>query len=207
MTDEDFYLPLPVRKVLPAMPLSPYNRPRCSVDLGGIPLDGILLGGIRKLKQCKRPLRTVIDHGTLLKELLDQSSAEWLLASVLLPRFADFTMSLLDEYTFINITGHVLYVDIPVKHEVVFRLSPSTINALVDYHSRLHRLCLWGFRRSLEEMTISLHPRVLENLEKDGSGEAGPPETVLVRDLVAEKLKSFRPVCPLTAGSRTMTCF
>jgi hypothetical protein len=92
-------------------------------------------------------------------------------------------------YQLIHIEAYVVHVDMVSQHEVAFKLTPETIEALIEYHKDIYSVDVsastweWaekeqqlkklqdGFVQAVNRYVFRTGVKALEGLEEDGAGE------------------------------------
>ena len=160
-----------------------------------------------------RPLIQPCRCAQFLKGVLDRPTAEWTLASVMLPSplWSPIGIdNIVNRYACVEIEAYVVYVDMSTRHEVLFKLLPRTVNRLLGLHehacsglvctfdqaqtgSYLHAL-REAFARTMDAFVYAVDASALQGLGSDGSGEllAGQPE--MVKSAILEVLYHFLPL-------------
>jgi hypothetical protein len=152
---------------------------------------------LKRINRIKRPLNSVPQHFRCLTETLGGTAAIWTLASLMLPKApeselrkdADPLVEALFNYQLIHIEAYVVHVDMVSQHEVAFKLTPESIEALVDYHKDIYSkdasdsTYMWPekeaqvkklqeeFEQAANRFVFRTGVRALEGLEEDGAGE------------------------------------
>lgn len=160
-------------------------------------VDPWLTATLKRINRIKRPLNSVPQHFRCLTETLSSSSAIWTLCSVMLPKAPDAELrkdsnpliEALFNYQLLSIEAYVVHVDMVSQNEVAFKLTPETIEALVEYHKDVHSVdtsaSTWNWSekevqlKKLQEDFVQAANRfvyrtnatALEGLEEDGAGE------------------------------------
>ena len=175
---------------------------------------------LKRINRIKRPLNSVPQHFRCLTETLGSSAAIWTLASLMLPKKPDAELlkdpsnplnEALFNYQLIHIEAYVVHVDMVSQHEVAFKLTPETIEALVDYHKEIYSVdtsaSTWSwpekeaqlkkmqeeFVQAANKFVFRTGVRALEGLEEDGAGELldGRP-----KDVMGAITNMFLPLLP-----------
>ena len=152
---------------------------------------------INPINRIKRPLNSVPEHFRCLTETLGGSSAIWTLASLMLPKQPDSELrrdpnplvEALFNYQLIHVEAYVVHVDMVSQHEVAFKLTPESIEALIEYHKDIYSIdvsantWVWPekeaqlkkmqeeFVQAANKFVFRTGVRALEGLEEDGAGE------------------------------------
>ena len=161
---------------------------------------------LKRTNRVKRPLNSVQQHTRCLTETLSGPNAIWSLCSIMVPKAPDSELrrdanplvEALFNYQLIHIDAYVVHVDMVSQHEVAFKLTPETIEALVEYHKDIYsvdvKASTWDWAEKEQQLT-KLHDafvaaanrfvfrtaaRALEGMEQDGAGELleGRAETI-----------------------------
>lgn len=152
---------------------------------------------LKRINKIKRPLNSIPQHFRCLTETLGGPNAIWTLASLMLPKAPDADlyhdsnplMDALHNYQMIHLEAYVVHIDMVSQHEVAFKLTPETIEALVDYHKDIYSIdasaSTWSwpekeaqvkkmqdeFVQAANKFVFRTSIRALEGLEEDGAGE------------------------------------
>lgn len=152
---------------------------------------------LKRINKIKRPLNSVPQHFRCLTETLGGETAIWTLSSLMLPKAPDADLrkdsnpliEALFNYQLIHIDAYVVHVDMVSQHEVAFKLTPETIESLVDYHKDIYSVdasaSTWSwpekeaqvkkmqeeFVQAANRFVFRTSVRALEGLEEDGAGE------------------------------------
>jgi hypothetical protein len=152
---------------------------------------------LKRINRVKRPLNSVPQHFRCLTETLSGSAAIWSLCSLMLPKapVADLQkdsnplVEAIFNYQLIHIEAYVVHVDMVSQHEVAFKLTQDTIDALIEYHKDIFSVdasastWTWAekevqlkklqeeFSQSINRYVFRTGVRALEGLEEDGAGE------------------------------------
>ena len=152
---------------------------------------------LKRVNRVKRPLNSVPQHRRCLVDTLGAATAIWTLASIMLPRAPDSELlqddnplvQALYNYQLLHIEAYVVHVDLVSQHEVAFKLTPETIDALVGYHRDIYCIDVaavtpaWpekdaqlrrmqaDFVQAANRFVFRASARALEGLEDDGAGE------------------------------------
>lgn len=160
-------------------------------------VDPWLTATLKRINRIKRPLNSVPQHFRCLTETLSSPSAIWTLCSIMVPKAPDSDLrkdsnpliEALFNYQLISIEAYVVHVDMVSQNEVAFKLTPETIESLVEYHKDVHSVdtsaSTWNWSekevqlKKLQEDFVQAANRfvyrtnsiALEGLEEDGAGE------------------------------------
>ncbi|OWY50694.1 uncharacterized protein AALT_g11865 [Alternaria alternata] len=174
---------------------------------------------LKGAKQGHCPLNNVRQRTEFLKDILSQSSAIWSLCSIMVPKAPDSELrkdpnplvEALFNYQLIHIEAYVVLVDMVSQHEMAFKLTDKTIDALVEYHKDVYSVdvsastCEYAEReQQLEELkenfvqainrfVFRTDVKALEELGKDGAGELLEGRGERVKNAV---MALFRPLHP-----------
>jgi hypothetical protein len=92
-------------------------------------------------------------------------------------------------YQLIHVEAYIVHVDMVLRNEVAFKLTPDTIETLIEYHKEVHCLDIaastyeWSekeqqvkkmhedFIQAINKFVYRTHVTALEGLEEDGAGE------------------------------------
>jgi len=152
---------------------------------------------LKRINRIKRPLNSVPQHQRCLTETLSNPAAIWTLCSIMLPKAPDSELrkdpnpliEAMFNYQLIHIEAYVVHVDMVSQHEVAFKLTPETIDALIEYHKDIFSVdasaSVWNwaekevqlkklqeeFVQAVNRFVFRTSVRALEGLEEDGAGE------------------------------------
>ncbi|KAJ5454955.1 hypothetical protein N7530_012724 [Penicillium desertorum] len=150
----------------------------------------------KRVKQARRPLNNLKQQTSYLIDILTPKSAIWALCSVMLENtlgliHIESCCSVMSKRRLwmIHIEAYVLYVDMELQSEVVFKLTEETINGLREFYEEFQSLdaatyrLKWPqkqaqldklhdeFSEAINKFIYRTDVEALEGLEKDGSGE------------------------------------
>ena len=188
--------------------------------------DAWLAKLLRRLKKIRLSSHSHQSHRDMLVRLLAADKATWSLASIMLPAapiaHGPKHPDLPAENKCIRITGGVLYVDLVKSHEVCFKLTDATIEALSNYHHNVHCAALRTnagdnvgdiesrldlvknqFTRSIRAFVFRTGKSCLHAMEVDGSGELDLGRRTKVRSAISALFKPL-PETTATSTSRAM---
>lgn len=152
---------------------------------------------LKRINKIKRPLNSVPQHYRCLTETLSGPNAIWSLCSIMLPKKPDVDLIKDDNplvegmfnYQLLHVEAYVVHVDMVSQHEVVFKLTTDSIDALVEYHKEIYSVDVsastytWpeketqlkklqeDFIQAVNKFVFRTGVRALEGLEEDGAGE------------------------------------
>jgi hypothetical protein len=121
--------------------------PRSTVNIVlGSKAEPWLTQTLKRINRVKRPLNSVQQHTRCLTETLSGSNAIWSLCSIMVPKAPDSELrkdsnplvEAIFNYQVIHIEAYVVHVDMVSQHEVAFKLTPETIEALTEYHKDIY---------------------------------------------------------------------
>ncbi|KAK8912374.1 hypothetical protein VCV18_012562 [Metarhizium anisopliae] len=139
-------------------------------------------------------IKNVPQHQRCLVEILSSPNAIWTLASLMLPKFPEAEMpqeplQKLFSYQLVHVEAYVVHVDMVLRNEVAYKLTDGTIDALVEYHEKIHSVDAkanthdWsekeqqskklheGFVQAVNKFVYRTPVSALEGLEDEGTGE------------------------------------
>lgn len=174
---------------------------------------------LKRINRIKRPLNSVPQHFRCLTETLGGSNAIWTLASLMLPKAPDSELRKdenplvegLFNYQFLHVEAYVVHVDMVSQHEVAFKLTPETIESLVDYHKDIYSVdasaSTWSwpekeaqvkkmqeeFVQAANRFVFRTAARALEGMEEDGAGELLEGRSEEVKNSI---MNLFLPLLP-----------
>lgn len=174
---------------------------------------------LKRINRVKRPLNSVPQHQRCLTETLSSTNAIWTLASIMLPKCpeADMPQDLHEQYfshQLIHVEAYIVHVDMVLRNEVAYKLTTDTIDALVDYHEKIH--CVdakanthdWSekeqqckklheeFIQAINKFVFRTHVSALEGLEEEGAGELLCGKADEVKASVLALMKPLLPPPP-----------
>ncbi|KAI9763116.1 MAG: hypothetical protein M1835_007922 [Candelina submexicana] len=182
--------------LLPASAAAFAPRSSCNVVLN-TKVDPWLTATLKRINRIKRPLNSVPQHHRCLTETLSSPAAIWTLCSMMLPKAPDSELrkdsnpliEALFNYQLIHIEAYVVHVDMVSQNEVAFKLTPETIETLVEYHKDIYcadkaastynwsekevqvRKLQEEFNQAANKFVYRTNAIALEGLEEDGAGE------------------------------------
>lgn len=152
---------------------------------------------LKRINRIKRPLNSVPQHQRCLTETLSSSTAIWTLTSLMLPKAPDSELrkdsnpliEALFNYQLLHVEAYIVHVDMVLRNEVAFKLTPDSIESLIEYHKDIHCVDIsantysWSekemqvkklheeFIQAINKFVYRTHVTALEGLEEDGAGE------------------------------------
>ena len=174
---------------------------------------------LKRINRVKRPLNSVPQHYRCLTETLGGESALWTLTSLMLPKAPEDELKrdenplleAISNYHVLHAEAYVVHVDMVSQHEVAFKLTPETIEALIDHHKDIHsvdaaaRTHTWPekdaqiktlqeeFKQAVNRFVFRTSVRALEGLEEEGAGELLEGRS---RDAKTAIMNLFLPLLP-----------
>ncbi|KAJ5626171.1 hypothetical protein N7510_002480 [Penicillium lagena] len=156
-----------------------------------------LTATLKRVNRVKRPLNNVTQHTRCLTETLSSTNAIWTLCSMMFPKAPETELRRdenplvegLFNFQMIHIEAYVVHVDMVSRNEVAFKLTPETIESLVDYHKDIYSVDVvaktwdWSgkqaqlkklqdeFVQAANRFVYRANAEALEGLEEDGAGE------------------------------------
>lgn len=156
-----------------------------------------LTATLKRINRIKRPLNSVTQHHRCLTETLSAQTAIWTLCSIMLQKAPDSELrkddnpliEALFNYQLLHIEAYVVHVDMVSQNEVAFKLTPETIEALIEYHKDIFSVDAsantwnWSekesqlkklqedFVQAANKFVFRTAANALEGLEEDGAGE------------------------------------
>ncbi|KAL8325976.1 hypothetical protein RB597_008997 [Gaeumannomyces tritici] len=178
---------------------------------------------LKRINRVKRPLNSVPQHQRCLTETLSSPNAIWTLASLTLPKAPDPVLkkdpdplveAVLD-YQLVHIEAYIAYVDMVLRNEVAYKLTPDTIEALIECHKDFH--CVntkastydWAekeqrckklhneFIQAINKYVFRTHVSALEGLEEEGAGELLNGKSEDVKTAIMGLMKPLLPSLPV----------
>jgi hypothetical protein len=152
---------------------------------------------LKRINRVKRPLNSVPQHQRCLTETLSSSTAIWTLTSIMLQKAPEADLrqdsnplvEALFNYQLIHIEAYIVHVDMVLRNEVAYKLTPDSIESLIEYHKEVHCVDIsantynWSekelqvkkiheeFIQAINKFVYRTHVSALEGLEEDGAGE------------------------------------
>ena len=101
---------------------------------------------LKRVNKVKRPLNNVGQHTRCLTEILSHQNAIWNLCSIMLPKAPESKLpkddnplvDALFNYQLAHMEAYVVHVDMVSQNEIAFKLTPETIETLIDHHKEIY---------------------------------------------------------------------
>lgn len=177
---------------------------------------------LKRINKVKRPLNSVPQHTKCLAETLSSPNAIWILASVMLPKAPEDKLKkdsnplieAISNYQLIHLEAYIVHVDMVLRNEVAFKLTPDTIESLIEYHKDVHcpntktSTYDWSekdqqckklhedFVQAINKFVFTTHVTALEGLEEEGAGELLDGKSEDVKNAVMNLYKPLLPPPP-----------
>ncbi|KAI9804858.1 MAG: hypothetical protein M1825_001227 [Sarcosagium campestre] len=187
---------MPAALLLPASAAAFATRAPPNVVLN-TKVEPWLTATLKRTNRVKRPLNSAPQHQRCLTETLSASTAIWTLCSIMLPKAPESELrkddnplvEALFNYQLIQMEAYVVHVDLVLQNEVAFKLTPESIESLVDYHKDIYSIDIaantwnWSekdaqlkklheeFVQAINKFVYRTNALALEGLEEDGAGE------------------------------------
>lgn len=152
---------------------------------------------LKRINRIKRPLNSVPQHQRCLTETLSSPNAIWTLTSLMLQKSPEADLRQdpnplvegLFNYELLHVEAYIVHVDMVLRNEVAYKLTPESIESLIEHHKVVHcvdiaaRTHNWAekeqqvkklheeFVQSINKFVYRTHVSALEGLEEDGAGE------------------------------------
>lgn len=156
-----------------------------------------LTATLKRVNRVKRPLNNVTQHTRCLTETLSSPNAIWTLCSMMFTKAPETELRKdenplvegLSNFQMIHIEAYVVHVDMVSRNEVAYKLTPETIESLVDFHKDVYSVDAaantwdWSgkqaqlkklqeeFVQAANKFVYRADAEALEGLEEDGAGE------------------------------------
>jgi hypothetical protein len=177
---------------------------------------------LKRINRVKRPLNSVPQHQRCLTETLSPPNAIWTLASLVLPKAPESDLrqddnplvEALFNFQLIHLEAYIVHVDLVLRNEVAYKLTPNTIESLVEYHKEIHcvdakaNIYDWkekeqhckklheDFVQAINKFVFRTHVTALEGLEEEGAGELLGGKAEEVKNNVLGLMKPLLPPPP-----------
>ncbi|KAL5344572.1 hypothetical protein ACLOAV_010556 [Pseudogymnoascus australis] len=175
---------------------------------------------INRINRIKRPLNSVPQHQRCLTETLSSANAIWTLTSIIISKSPDSELrkdsnpliEALFNFQLIHIEAYIVYVDMVLQNEVAFKLTPQSIEALINYHKEIHCAnivaCTYNwvgkelqakklheeFIQAINEFVYRTNANALKGLEEEGAGEL---PCSMSNEVKSSIMNLFLPLLPL----------
>ncbi|KAK0722819.1 hypothetical protein B0T26DRAFT_235601 [Lasiosphaeria miniovina] len=188
----------------------------------GSKIEPWLTQTLKRINRVKRPLNSVPQHQRCLTETLSSPNAIWTLASLMLPKAPESELrkdpnpliEAIFNYQLVHLEAYIVHVDMVLRNEVAYKLTPDTIELLIEYHKDIH--CVnskattydWSekeqqckklheeFIQAINKFVYTTHVSALEGLEEDGAGELLSGKSDEVKNNVLNLVKPLLPPPP-----------
>ncbi|KFZ18757.1 hypothetical protein V501_01020 [Pseudogymnoascus sp. VKM F-4519 (FW-2642)] len=174
---------------------------------------------LKRTSQIKRPLNSVPQHQRCLIETLSSTNAIWNLTSIMLPKAPDSELrkdsnpliEALSNFQLVHIEAYIVHVDMVLQNDIAFKLTPDSIEALIDYHEGIHCVDIaastynWlekelqvkklheEFIQAINKFVYRTNAIALEGLEEEGAGELLRGKSEEVKNNI---MNLFHPLLP-----------
>jgi len=177
---------------------------------------------LKRISRVKRPLNSVPQHQRCLTETLSSPNAIWTLTSLIVPKAPEADLrkdsnplvEAIFNYKLITVEAYIVHVDMVLRNEVAYKLTPDTIEALIEYHNDIH--CVdakastydWAekdqqckklheeFIQAINKFVYRTHVYALEGLEEEGAGELLCGKSEEVKNNIMALMKPLLPPPP-----------
>ncbi|KFZ24774.1 hypothetical protein V502_00750 [Pseudogymnoascus sp. VKM F-4520 (FW-2644)] len=152
---------------------------------------------LKRINRVKRPLNSVPQHHRCLTETLSSTNAIWTLTSIMLPNAPESELrkdsnpliEALFNFQLVHIEAYIVHVDMVLRNEVAFKLTPDSIETLIEYYKGIHCVNIaastynWlekelqvkelheKFIQAINKFIYRTNATALEGLEEEGAGE------------------------------------
>ncbi|KAI1854920.1 hypothetical protein JX265_002559 [Neoarthrinium moseri] len=177
---------------------------------------------LKRVNRVKRPLNSVPQHQRCLTETLSSPNAIWTLTSMMLPKAPESELrqdsnplvEALFNYQLLHIEAYIVHVDMVLRNEVAFKLTPDSIESLIEYHKEVHTVDAkagtyeWSekeqqakklhedFVQAINKFVFRTHVSALEGLEEEGAGELLCGKSEEVKNNIMGLMKPLLPPPP-----------
>jgi hypothetical protein len=177
---------------------------------------------LKRINRVKRPLNSVPQHQRCLTETLSSPNAIWTLASLMLSKAPESELKTdsnplveaISNFQLVHLEAYIVHVDMVLRNEVAYKLTPDTIEALTEYHKDI--FCVnakantydWSekdtqckklhdnFVQAINKFVFRTHVSALEGLEEEGAGELLNGKSDEVKTNVMALMKPLLPPPP-----------
>lgn len=152
---------------------------------------------LKRVNRVKRPLNNPSQHTRCLTETLSSPNAIWTLCSIMfpkapeseLPRDENPLVDALFNFQLSHMEAYVVHVDMVSQNEIAFKLTPETIETLVEFHKDVYSAdtaaSTWDwpekeiqlkklqedFVQAANKFVYRTGAAALEGMEEEGAGE------------------------------------
>ncbi|KAL8369531.1 hypothetical protein RB595_000048 [Gaeumannomyces hyphopodioides] len=188
----------------------------------GSKVDPWLTRTLKRINRVKCPLNSVPQHQRCLTETLSSPNAIWTLASLMFTKVSDSELTkdsdplkeAISNYRMVHVEAYIVHVDMFLRNEVAYKLTPDTIDALIAYHKEVHcpntkaSTCDWAekeqqckklheeFIQAINKYVFRTHVSALEGLEEEGAGELLNGKSKDVKNAILGLMKPLLPPPP-----------
>ncbi|OBT53082.1 hypothetical protein VE04_07962 [Pseudogymnoascus sp. 24MN13] len=185
----------------------------------GSKVEPWLTQSLKRINRIKRPLNSVPQHQRCLTDTLSSTNAIWTLTSIMLSKAPDSELrkdsdpliEAMFNFQLVHIEAYIVHVDMVLRNEVAFKLTPDSIEALIDYHKEIHCVDVaastynWlgkelqvkklheEFIQAINKFVYRTNVTVLEGLEVEGTGELLCGESEEVKNNIMALLLPLLP--------------
>lgn len=177
---------------------------------------------LKRINRVKRPLNSVPQHQRCLTETLSSPNAIWSLTNIMVPKAPESDLKqdtnplveAISNFQMVTVEAYIVHVDMVLRNEVAYKLTPDTIETLIKYHKEVH--CVdakantydWAekeeqckklhdeFIQSINKFVYRTHVSALEGLEEEGAGELLCGKSEDVKNSIMSLLKPLVPPPP-----------
>lgn len=177
---------------------------------------------LKRINRVKRPLNSVQQHQRCLTETLSSTNAIWTLTSIMLQKAPEADLrqdpnpliEAIFNYQLIHVEAYIVHVDMVLRNEVAYKLTPDSIETLIEYHKEVH--CVdakagtyeWSekeqqakklhedFIQAINKFVFRTHVSALEGLEEEGAGELLCGKSEEVKNNIMGLMKPLLPPPP-----------
>ncbi|KXH51412.1 hypothetical protein CNYM01_13738 [Colletotrichum nymphaeae SA-01] len=155
-------------------------------------------------------LDSAVHHQACIFKRLSTPRSIWYLACITAPipsepelrQSSNQDIERLSDFRLIHIKASIIHVDMRDRDEVAFKLTTESINSLVEYYERSHRVgpvakthersgndrvrikVCNDFTRAIKEFVYRTHVYALEGLEEHGAGELLVDDSEEVKEII-----------------------
>ncbi len=181
-----------------------------------------LTATLKRTSRVKRPLNSAPQHVRCLTDTLSAASAIWTLCSLMVAKApqadlrtdANPLVEALFNYRLIHVEAYVVHVDLVLQNEIAYKLTPETIEALIEFHRDVYTVDQaakhrdWSdkdaqlktmredFVQAANRFVYRTHATALEGMEEDGAGELTCGRSEDVKDAIEGLFVPLMPPPP-----------